>query len=93
MEQTPPSLGDRIATLRMQALARENCVYIPDAIHALIIACLARIYARLEDLVRLWQAGALPLAAPRATRACDVAPDREKHPDFAPHPHAYIVTL
>ena len=68
MEQTPPSLGDRIATLRMQALARENCVYIPDAIHALIIACLARIFARLEDLVRLWQAGALPLAAPRATK-------------------------
>ena len=37
-------------------------------LHALNMACLARLFARLEQLFQLWQAGALPVPTPRAPR-------------------------
>ena len=55
-----PSLGDKIARLRGTAQAQEKCAFLPAAIHALIMACLARIFGRLEHMVRLWAAGCLP---------------------------------
>ena len=70
METHAPSLGDKIAHLRRAAQAQEKCAWIPSAIHALIMAALARIFGRLEHIFQLWQAGTLP--APPVRRA--VAP-------------------
>ena len=60
MDPTRPSLGAQIAGLREAVQAQENHAWIPDAIHALIIACLARIFSRLERMIQLWQDGQLP---------------------------------
>ncbi len=72
METHAPSLGDKIAHLRRTAQAQEKCAWIPSAIHALIMAALARIFGRLENIFQLWQAGTLP--APPVRRS--VAPAR-----------------
>ena len=70
MENRPSSLGDKFACLRDTAQARkETCAWIPDAIHALIIAALVRIFTRLEQIFALWQAGQLPPPAIRSLRA------------------------
>ena len=63
----PPSLADQAANLRTALLAEDAPFWLPDALHALIMAALARIFARLEDMIRLWQSGALP--PPPASRA------------------------
>ena len=69
MENTPLSLGDQIARLHGAVRTQERCAWIPQAVHTLILACLSRIFARLEQLVLLWQAGELPAPPPRtATR-------------------------
>ena len=65
MKTHPSSLGDQIARMHDAVHAQERCVFIPAAIHALIIACLDRIFGRLEQLVLLWQTGQLPVPAPR----------------------------
>ena len=72
MEHKHPSLGDRIAGLREAARAQDRCAWIPPAIHAAIMAILARLFARLEDMIRLWQAGPLPQGPvpPTALRQC-----------------------
>ncbi len=55
------SLGDKLACLRLTAQAPwEKCAWIPDPIHALIMAALARIFGRLEQLLLLWQSGQFP---------------------------------
>ena len=48
MEPLSPSLGEQFARLRHAAQAQEKCAWIPSAVHALIMACLARLLARLE---------------------------------------------
>ena len=84
MEPIPPSLGAQIAGLRSSALAQERYVWIPAAIHALIIACLARIFASLERLVALWQSGLLPPPQPsrpsRTPRPSCPRPSRRRTP-------------
>ena len=66
MVGTSPSLGDKFAGLREIAQAGpENRAFFPAAIHALIMACFAGIFARLEQLLALWQAGNLPVPASR----------------------------
>ena len=60
MEKHAPSFGDKFAHLRQAAQAQEKCAWIPSAIHTLIMAALARIFGRLEQLFQLWQAGTLP---------------------------------
>ena len=61
MENQTPSHGEQFAGLRSDAQAgRENCAWIPAAIHAAIAAIFARIFGRLEQLLALWQAGAMP---------------------------------
>jgi len=67
MESPSPSLGDKIAHLRGSVQVQESCAWIPASLHALIIACLVHIFGHLEDLVRLWQAGALVVPAPSNT--------------------------
>jgi hypothetical protein len=53
-------MADQLAGMRTALMAESAPVWLPNALHALILACLARLVARLEDLVRLWQAGLLP---------------------------------
>ena len=69
MSVDSPSPGDQLTGLRITAQALpENRAWIPDAIHALIIAALARVFARLEKLFLLWQSGNLPVPAAPQTR-------------------------
>ena len=92
------SLGDKLACLRETAQApREKRAWIPDAIHTLIMAALARIFGRLEQLLLLWQSGQLPLpqsANPRPTAAplptIAITPHHPAHPRArrTPHPAA-----
>jgi hypothetical protein len=60
MPPHPSPLADSVATLRIATLATPAQAWLPAAIHALILACLARVLGRLEDMIRLWQAGLLP---------------------------------
>lgn len=72
MDNRLPSLSEHLAGLRNTAQARqETCARILDPIHALIIAALARIFARLEQLLALWQAGSLPVPPARSTTRQD----------------------
>ncbi len=64
MENQGPSFGAQIARLQGAFLTQEKCAWIPNAIHALIIACLARIFARLEQILLQWQSEQLPLPQP-----------------------------
>ncbi len=73
MKTPPPGLAAQLAQLHHAPLGRETCAWVPAAVHDLIIAWLTRIFASLEQLVRLWQAGQLPsppirIAAPGAHR-------------------------
>jgi hypothetical protein len=71
MSPHPSPLADSVASLRVATLATQAHAWLPAAIHALILACLARILGRLEEMIRLWQAGLLPLpmARPGTVRA------------------------
>ena len=83
MENNAPSLGDQIARLHGTVQAQEKCAWIPAAIHTLIMAALARIFGRLEALLRLWQAGTLPAPQPRTPSSRDstkIAPPRPATP-------------
>lgn len=73
MTQHPSPLGDAIANLR-KAPAGTHRGMLPEALHTLITAILARIFARLEAILRLWQAGELPTPTPRHRAA---APARQ----------------
>ncbi len=67
MLDNQPSLADQAARLRTAILAEEAPCWLPDALFARIMAALARVFARLEDMIRLWQSGLLsPPPAPRA---------------------------
>ena len=61
MPSYPPTLADRLSRRRSDAPARENRAWSLDA---LIAAIFARIFARLEQLLLLWQSGDLPLPQP-----------------------------
>ncbi|MCC6719260.1 MAG: hypothetical protein IT555_15360 [Acetobacteraceae bacterium] len=60
MEPQSSPLGDAIARLRGTAQAEESCAWSPYGIHALIMACLVRLFARLEQIFQLWESGNLP---------------------------------
>ncbi len=62
-------LAEGVAALRAQVAAVPAPAWVPEAIHALILALLLRLFGRLEDMIALWQAGhPIPLPAPRAPR-------------------------
>jgi len=80
-----PSLAESIASLRASAAAPGGqSGWLPAALEAMIMACLLRLFARLEHLIQLWQSGNLatfpdrnPSRAPQATHAgayCPPAP-------------------
>jgi len=56
-----PSLADGFASLRAATAAQAA----QSRLHALILACFTRLFARLEQLVLLWQSGTLPVPQPR----------------------------
>ena len=68
METQSPSLSEQIARLRSAARVQESCAWLPAAVHALIMACLVRLFGRLERMLQLWQSDCLPIreATPQA---------------------------
>ena len=74
IHSSPP--GDRIASLRAAPSGADGRM-LPAALHAIIMTCLARIFARLEQIFLLWQAGTLP--APLARHAHTTQPASEQH--------------
>ena len=108
METHSPSLGERIASLRGTAQVLEPCAWVPDSVHALIMACLARIFGRLEQLFLFWQSGSLPATyltlarhpaaamavAPRhICAAVELRPRGRTHQSNAPGTHATAVQM
>ena len=88
METQPPRLAGQFAALRATTATTPKGAWIPAPVHALIMACLARIFGRLEQLVLLWQAGNLPTPATRPTstpRPLDIR-CAAKDSRFLPHP-------
>ena len=75
MENQAPLLSDQFARLRTSAQAQEPCAWLPAAVHALIMACLMRIFGRLEQMLVLWQSGCLP--APQLPQASPVTLHRD----------------
>ena len=73
-------LGAQLAGLRAAAGAQENRGWLPDALHALIMACLARLFGRLEQVFLLWQSGNLPLPASSQTPQGAAHGARTRHP-------------
>ena len=74
IHSSPP--GDRIASLRAAPSGADGRM-LPAALHSIIMTCLARIFARLEQIFLLWQAGTLP--APLARHAHTTQPASEQH--------------
>ena len=72
MTHHPSSLADQFGSLRASVESDSAHGWLPAALHALIMACLARLFARLEQIVLLWQSGKLvvpPAVSPSAARA------------------------
>ena len=90
MEQQPNPLAGHLAALRAANSAEHDRGWLPASLHALIMACLARIFGRLEQLILLWQAGSLvlPTAPPAAylpaARSPSVILRETKDPRFLP---------
>jgi hypothetical protein len=68
MTAAAPSLSESLAALRATLVAAPAPAWLPNTVHALILACFVRVFARLEKMVALWQAGLLPPPARPAPR-------------------------
>ena len=81
MEIKSPGLAAQLAQLHTAIQAQETCFWLPAAVHALIMACLARIFSRLDQMLALWHVGLLPPPAFRATAppVTARAPQAPKH--------------
>ena len=89
MEQTPSTTlaaqaGAITAAICAEANQRAAQAGVVAALHALILAALARLFAGLENLLHLWQAGQLPASG--ATAPC-----RSPASAAAPHPSRHAV--
>ena len=82
MSVQPTALGAQIASLRSTAEAIPAPCWLPSAVHALILACLARLFGRLENLIQLWQSGLL-LPHPAPASQPNARHDPRPQPDFA----------
>ena len=69
MDSHSPALSEQIAGLRRAVQAAPAAAWLPATLHALIIACFARLFTRLEQMLQLWQSGDLviPQIPPRTT--------------------------
>ena len=94
-QQDHSPLGDAIATLR-KAPEGPHRGMLPAALHTLITAILTRLFARLEAILRLWQAGECP--APRhqtstrqdSARAPQAAPRKAQTRRRTPRPNQIV---
>lgn len=50
MPPIPSTLADEVARLGTATTSVPAPVWLPDAVHALIMACLARLFGRLEEM-------------------------------------------
>ena len=91
MDSHSPALSEQIAGLRRAVQATPAAAWLPATLHALIIACFARLFTRLEQMLQLWQSGDLviPETPTRATttRATTKSPHRRRAPS-APRRHS-----
>ena len=101
MDSHSPALSEQIAGLRRAVQAAPAAAWLPATLHALIIACFARLFTRLEQMLQLWQSGDLviPETPTRATttratttratttRATTKSPHRRRAPS-APRRHS-----
>ena len=78
MAYHPSTLAERVGTLRAGLESESVPFWMPAVLHAMIIACLVRLFGRLEEIMRLWQAGALP-ALPPPHRAVRMSVSSRKH--------------
>lgn len=78
MRTHPSELAESLASLRHAATATQAPAWLPATLHALILACLARLIGRLEDMVQLWRAGLLP--PPNHPAAHPAAPGTSRAP-------------
>ena len=69
MKANPSPLSDQCAALRRAAQDATAPCWVPESVYALIVACLVRLFARLEEMVLLWQSGGLPAPSARPRRA------------------------
>jgi hypothetical protein len=71
-----PTLAEQAAGMREAAQASRAPRWLPDALHAMLMALLARLFTRLEDMIQLWQSGLLlpPSARIAAVPATTQAP-------------------
>ena len=91
MDSHSPALSEQIAGLRRAVQAAPAAAWLPATLHALIIACFARLFTRLEQMLQLWQSGDLviPETPTRATttRATTKRAHRRRAPS-APRRHS-----
>ena len=78
MTQHPSPLGYALASLREAPLGAHRGM-LPAAMHTLITAILTRIFAHLEQILVLFQAGQLPAPTPRAYAPLLPAATRARH--------------
>ena len=75
-----PTLAGQFASLRATAQADDARGWLPASLHALIMACLVRLFSRLEQLVLAWQSGTLPALHQAAARTPAAGPAGEAAP-------------
>ena len=86
MDSHSPALSEQIAGLRRAVQAAPAAAWLPATLHALIIACFARLFTRLEQMLQLWQSGDLVIPE-TPTRATTKSPHRRRAPS-APRRHS-----
>ena len=88
---TEPALVVQFASLRRSVETDAAGAWLPEAIHALIVACLVRLLARLEDIIQLWSQGLLPplpASTPRIPRPPTSRASAPRTSARAVHPRA-----
>ena len=99
MKPLPPSLATHLASLRDADPAPSGAGrrIMSKSLDALIAAIFARIFARLEQILRLWQSGKLPPPPIRPqTSPCtnrSFAPRRATKPGFRPRSPIHVIIL
>ena len=86
MSVQPSSLANQLAGLRAATTSNDDRGWLPAPLHALIMACLARIFSRLEQILQLLQTGQLPQIQSQTRDTSH--PPSHRNSRNAPVPHA-----